>query len=263
MDAYSPKSSPYIQLIHKTRSFKLSTDGVNNLYFTDCWNSQTLESFSTKFDRTVWSALRCNQWTCKPCSRRKISALARRVNTAKPNRLLTLTIDPSKWDEPQDSFNGTRRKVPELFRSLRNRYGNVEYLRVTELTAKGWPHYHCLVRSPYIPHAVVKGLWEQLTGATIVDLRQVKNKFQCYIYLVKYLSKMHNLGWTNRHVSNSKAFFPAEPDQPKNPYGLQDRTVIEARPGKYLTAAFRGATLIELAHGLYAIKRDDEEVPDE
>lgn len=262
MSPVPPATEPHVSFIHEPRHFKMSTEGVQNLFFTDCWNAQTLEAYSAVFGRTVWMGLPCNQWSCKPCSRRKISSLAHRVDGAKPNRLLTLTVDPSLHADPRSAFDATRRQVSELIRNLRAKFGEVEYLRVTELTAKGWPHYHLLVRSDYIPHSVVKRLWNQLTGAIIVDLRQVKNKFQCYTYLVKYLSKMHKLEWTTRHVSYSKAFFPEPLPKKENPHGLQDKTMIEARPGKYLYATFRGATFVELAHGLFAVQRPDEPLPD-
>ncbi len=263
MSLPAPTPPKYIQRTHQARSLHMATEAAPNLAFTDCWNSQTLECYSSVFERTVWMALRCNQWACKPCARRKISLLARRVNDAKPNRLLTLTIDPSLWPDPRAAFDGTRRLVSELIRALRKQFGEIEYLRVTELTSRGWPHYHLLVRSPYIPHAVVKRLWNQLTGAIIVDLQPVRNKFQCYTYLVKYLSKMHRLEWTNRHVSFSKQFFPPTEPLEENPYGLKDKVIMEARPGKYLFAAYRNCIFIELAHGLWGLKRHDEPEPDQ
>ena len=239
-------------------SYLIKSRGVTDAIFSRCWNAQTLEAYSESLGRTVWMLVPCNQWSCKQCSCHKIKALAARTNEAKPNRLLTLTIDPSLWENPRASFDGTRRQVPELFRRLRLKFGEVQYLRVTELTAKGWPHYHLLVRSPYIPHSVVKLFWSELTGATIVDLRQVKSKFQTYIYLVKYLSKMHNLGWTNRHVSTSRKFFPPQAEKEKDPYKLREKTLIQQRPGNYLYEMYRGASITEVAHNVYALTRKDE-----
>jgi hypothetical protein len=241
----------------------LHTKGVAHCLFADCFNGQTLEAYSTLFEQTVWLQLPCNQWSCRRCAQRKIKQLANRTERAKPNRLLTLTIDPSLWTDPRSSFDGTRRQVSELVRKLRDRFGEVEYLRVTELTTKGWPHYHLLIRSDYIPHSVVKKIWASLTGATIVDLRQVKNQFQTYTYLVKYLTKMHKLKWTNRHVSTSKKFFPPEPVEKPNKLGLTNKTVIECHPGNYLYELFRGATLVELTYGVFALTRPDEETSPE
>lgn len=218
-----------------------------------CPHAQTMEAFSSQFRSTVWIALPCRQWTCRHCAQVKIRQLSVKTEKARPNRLLTLTVDPSLWENPRHAFDGTRRKVPELFRTLRQRFHPIEYLRVTELTKRGWPHYHLLVRSPYLPQPVVQKRWLELTGARIVDLRQVKDRLNTYTYLVKYLSKMHRIGWTERHVSYSKGFFP--PDDKQRPTGLDlsDQQFIEAHPSTYLMSRFRGATLTQLGINLFCI----------
>ena len=261
MDGPEPLPNYLCTSFDDTPGFLLATRGVADGLFSRCWNSQTLEAFSEKFNRTVWMLVPCNQWGCRQCAGHKISQLSFRTNEAKPNRLLTLTIDPSKWENPRASFDGTRRQVPELVRRLRLKFDAVEYLRVTELTTKGWPHYHMLIRSGYLPHALVRRYWMELTGASIVDLRPVKNRFQCYTYLVKYLSKMHNLGWTNRHVSTSKKFFPPAKEQPKDPYKLKNKTFIQQRPGNYLYEMYRGATLVQLAPHVYGLQRPEDPAP--
>ncbi len=235
------------------RRFPLETAGATMTLFRECYNGQTLEAYSKKFGCTIWMLLPCNQWSCRKCAEKKIATLAAKTQKAEPNRLLTLTIDPSLWPDPRASFDGTRRQVPELIRKLRLKFGDVEYLRVTELTRNGWPHYHLLVRSGYLPQPVVKELWALLTGATIVDLRQVKNRFQTYIYLVKYLSKMHKLEWTTRHVSTSRKFFPPADDSKSNSLQLESKKVIESSPGRYLFTMFRGASLVEVSHGVWAL----------
>lgn len=232
---------------------KIQTVGQLFGFIGSCPHAQTLEAYSPEFGCTVWIALPCKQWSCRCCATQKIKELSVKTETAKPNRLLTLTVDPSKWDNPRHSFDGTRRQVPELFRFLRTRFKEVEYLRVTELTRHGWPHYHAMVRSPYIPHEVVKRKWRELTGALIVDLRQIKGNFACYSYLVKYLSKMHKIGWTERHVSYSKKFFPKTDHPQREGLDLQATTIIEAHPSTYLYSRFRGANLTMLGHNLFGL----------
>lgn len=222
-------------------------------FIASCPHAQTLEAYSSQFACTVWIALPCKQWSCRYCAEVKIRHLSVKTEKAKPNRLLTLTIDPSFYENPRHAFDETRRKVPECMRHLRTRYNSVEYLRVTELTRRGWPHYHLMVRSPYIPHEVVKRIWKQLTGALIVDLRQIKGSLNTYTYLVKYLSKMHKIGWTDRHVSYSRHFFPKEDIPQKEGLDLSDQTIIESHPSTYLYARFRGATLTLLGHNLFAL----------
>jgi len=241
---------------------KITTKGILYTFLNTCWHAQTLEAYSAQFKCTVFIALPCKQWSCRHCAEVKIRQLSVKTQRAKPNRLLTLTVDPSNYENPRHAFDETRRKVPEVMRALRKRYDEVEYLRVTELTSRGWPHYHLMVRSPYIPHAVVKTIWKDLTGALIVDLRQIKQALNTYTYLVKYLSKMHKIGWTDRHVSYSRNFFPKEESHEKYHLDLSEQTVIESHPSTYLYARFRGATLTMIGPNLYALDPNHDAVQD-
>ncbi|NIQ81399.1 MAG: hypothetical protein GTO14_23200, partial [Anaerolineales bacterium] len=231
----------------------IETMADTHLWIDTCSHAQTLEAYSTVFKCTVWIPLPCKQWSCRYCAQKKINLLAHKTGKAKPNRLLTLTVDPAKWDSPRDAFDGTRRKVPELSRKIRARYGEFEYLRVTELCKSGWPHYHLLVRSQYIPQPYVKTLWQQLTGAIIVDLRHVKNKFDTFYYLVKYLSKLHNLKWTERHVSYSRQFFPQEDETERFDLGLTETKVLETHPAQLAYHQFRHSELVELVRNVYTL----------
>jgi hypothetical protein len=140
-------------------------------------------------------------------------------------------------------------------RLLRERYGEVEYMRVTELTAAGWPHYHLLVRSAYLPHAVIKKLWQQLTGAYVVDVRQVRQSWSAYRYLTKYLSKLHSIAWTERHVSYSRKFFPPEKPRPPDDRQFIEPSILPMHPAKYLAEAEQGATIERVTANLYRITK--------
>jgi hypothetical protein len=158
-----------------------------------------------------------------------------------------LTVDNSLYDSPRQAFDRTRGFVPELMRALRGRFGEVEYLRVTEVTVKGFPHYHLLIRSGYLPHQVVKNLWNKYTGASIVDIRPVTNKFGAYNYLAKYLTKMHHLEWTERHVSYSKSFFPHDPQAEYHGPELGDYQRLPVHPYEWLETNCFGQTLVQEA----------------
>jgi hypothetical protein len=158
----------------------------------------------------------CRRWACPFCGRRRVAALARRVEDAAPSRLITLTVDPKLWESPRHAYDGTRRALGPWTRAMR-RNGEFEYLRVLELTKKGWPHYHLLVRSPYIPYSLVQRVWAEQTGARVVDVRQVKKRDSVYWYLVKYLAKQSYCDFTERRVSQTGKFF-----KPKVPYPSLD-----------------------------------------
>lgn len=252
-------------------TFLISRLNVSDNLFARCPAAQTLVAISQRHQRLIFCLLPCRTWGCRPCSNAKVRRISYRVNQAKPNRLLTLTIDPALYDEPRQAFDQTRRKIPDLIKSLRPRFGEVEYLRVTELTAKGWPHYHLLVRSGYLPHPVVRDNWTKLTGATIVDLRQIHNRFKTYTYLVKYLAKMHNLGWSSRHMSYSRKFFPKEDDPPESLDELSERRIENLHPSHYFKLQYPDDSIEVLAPGVYALMRpeapfapsDEAYVPDD
>jgi hypothetical protein len=136
--------------------------------------------------------------------------------------------------------------VTELIRCLRKRFGEIEYLRVTEVTKSGFPHYHLLVRSAFIPQPVVKAEWSRLTKATIVDLRQVHQNFGAFSYLVKYLTKMHKLEWTERHVSYSRGFFPAAEPKTKDTTPFLTMKKNRFHPHDLLVQWFDGRSLTQI-----------------
>lgn len=177
-----------------------------------CPTSTVALAWSEALARSVVISVGCRRWACPFCGRRRVAALARKVEDAEPNRLVTLTVDPKLWESPRHAYDGTRRALAPFTRAMR-RGGEFEYLRVLELTKKGWPHYHLLVRSPYRPYAHVQATWAELTGARVVDIRQVKKRDSVYWYLVKYLAKQHYCDFTERRVSQTSHFF-----KPKVPY---------------------------------------------
>lgn len=197
--------------------------------------------------------LLCKQWSCRFCAAWKCRKLAARTRDAKPSRMLTLTVDPSKWSDPRAAFDGTRRHLPTLIKTLRQRFGSIEYLRVTELTHNGWPHYHLLIRSGYLPQAVIRNEWQRLTGARIVDIRPVDKRWSAYTYLLKYLCKLSNLGWTERHVSTSHGFFPPEPERPPSRLQIERAENLPMHPATYLARHASGQYIVRLSPSIFAV----------
>lgn len=216
-------------------------------YFGVCPHAQTLTAYSITHSAEVLFVLSCRRWSCRLCAETKIRKLAYSVRQANPNRLLTLTVDPARHASPAEAWQSTRKQVPILIRKLRAQFGEIEYLRVTEVTKKGWPHYHLLIRSGFLPHSVVKRRWEELTGAKIVDLRQVKKSFQAYQYLVKYLSKLHRLEWTERHVSLSRNFVPPQEGKNPNPIQSAEHSLFHEHPANWVAHNCVGSRLTRLS----------------
>lgn len=206
----------------------------------------------------------CKRWGCEWCAVRKIKKLAYLTNGASPSRMMTLTIDPALYESPKDAWEQTTDKIPELVRLLRaepvrawkeakkskrpsaiNRPEPMEfeYLKVTELHKSGWPHWHLLCRCPFIPRQWLTDAWASLTGATRVDLKKIASTFSSFRYLVKYLTKLHRIDWTDRHVSYSQHFFKDE-DKEKMLYPeqtIEERT--DEHPWMYLSRRYSRETV--------------------
>lgn len=195
----------------------------------------------------------CKRWNCPPCSRAKIRDLAQWIKLAAPTKLLTLTVDPKLHKNPEAAWLATAVRVPELIRALRTRYGEVEYLRVVEETKHGWPHYHLMVRSSYLPQPVIVVLWKKMTGAEIVDIRQIHGFFNSITYLVKYLSKLHHVSWTERHVTYSRNFFPVSITQQNEPSEWRVTQQIACEPHKYLNTEWADRMIVQTAPLTYSL----------
>lgn len=147
----------------------------------------------------------CRKWSCPVCGPRKKAALIRRITRAKPNRFVTLTLDRSRT--PDDTLRVFTKQIPKLIKRLRRQFGEIEYLRMREQCADGYPHFHFLVRSTFIPHPELKKHWQELTQATIVDIRKAHGRSTGYV--AKYISKARSADgdWHRQRIAVSQNFW--------------------------------------------------------
>lgn len=180
----------------------------------------------------------CKRWGCPYCARHKIRKLAYLTHGAQPNRWIRLGVDPKLYDSPKQAWEKTSQMLPEACRIIRKERGECEYLRVTELHQSGYPHYHALLRSSYIPQRLLSETWGKLAGAPVVWIAKIDSSFSSFRYLVKYLTKLHKIEWTDRHVSYSRNFFREE-DREKIAYperAIEERT--DEHPWLYLARRY-------------------------
>jgi hypothetical protein len=130
------------------------------------------------------------------------------VKLANPNRFLTLTCRRKDNQTPRQAFDHSRRQVSELAKKARNEGNEFEFFRVLENTKAGWPHYHLLLRSPFIRHEQLRGWWRLLTGHEIVDIRKINDQRDATDYVFKYVVKQREIAYTSRRISWSRHFFP-------------------------------------------------------
>ncbi|MBA7550793.1 hypothetical protein ES705_43316 [subsurface metagenome] len=107
-------------------------------------------------------------------------------------KFLTLTSSP---DSPEDMQRSWRKLIMRLQRRGLLKDG---YIRVTEYTHAGRPHYHIIFRGDYIEQRWISSLWALIHQAPIVYITRVHSKRGISGYLGKYLAKdmQGRLSWS-------------------------------------------------------------------
>lgn len=143
-------------------------------------------------DRTASAfPLRCRAWTCPKCAPRRRRQLIADAMDGAPNRFVTLTVNPHCFDSAAE--RGARlskawRDYVKHWRRLRPSQA-LQYLVVVELTKRGEPHLHIMIRGGRVPQAELSKFMNEAIGAPIVDVRMVRDQTQVAQYVSKYISK--------------------------------------------------------------------------
>jgi hypothetical protein len=142
---------------------------------------------------TVYLRADCKKLSCPDCGPKKAAkykrAIAEHAKTFKLQRFMTLTLDPKKIGESQDSVSYLRKCFSKFRVYLGRKYGkqNVSYISIVELHKSGIAHLHVLV-GVYIPQEWIKENWQRVGGGRIVDIRLV-DIHNVAKYLSKYVTK--------------------------------------------------------------------------
>jgi len=200
-------------------------------YKEDCGSNlptcprQTSVTFTDGDDGTLHIVrIVCKTWPCPYCGPIKRANLAAKVRLAKPNRFVTLTAQPGLSETPRNVFDRTRRQISELAKLYRREGKEFEYIRVLEQHENGYPHYHLIVRSPWLDQKELSHRWCQFTQSYIVDVRKLSNNDKGINYVMKYLGKQTTNSFTDRRVSFTRNFFAPTPPEPKS-----ERCVVNAQ----------------------------------
>lgn len=135
--------------------------------------------------------LSCRSWGCPDCAKLRRAQLVREAKEGKPERFLTLTVNPHWFSSPEERA----RKLVAAWRLIRRRFlklrkGNkCEFMAIFELTKLGEPHLHIMQRGSYMSQKWLSAQMEELMGAPIVDIRAVRGRGKVAEYVSKYISK--------------------------------------------------------------------------
>ena len=251
------------ELQDHTAAPPLIPDALNSENYTYCPWATTVAGWDANSESYVAVGVTCKRWGCVYCATRKVRRLAWMAKNAEPNRLLTLTHSDKEWAESEiDTPDGPRtisrgetcwraasKAFPELIRFLRIEMGECEYLRVLELQANGMPHFHCMLRSGFLPQGKVLAEWRRLCGRSGVNLKKIDSSFRTFHYLVKYLTKLHKIEWTDRHVSYSREFFRREDREEVEYAKLEGLVKYDQHPWVWLRERYNATTISVAGEG--------------
>lgn len=109
----------------------------------------------------------------------------------KPNRFITLTVNPNWFTSPEDRAARLAKAWRLTVAAYRHEFPHreCEYLCVFEATERGEPHLHIIFRGGWIDQKWLSAQMLKRMGAPIVDVRTVKSAQQVNEYVTKYISK--------------------------------------------------------------------------
>lgn len=137
------------------------------------------------------SCLKCRSWGCDYCEPERRAQLVAKGINGKPNKFVTLTIDPAVEPNPNRAASRLAHAWRLLRKRLMRKYGwtRLPFLAVFEAHESGMPHLHLLVRSKYIPQADLSKGMADLLQSPIVHISAIRGRRQSARYAAKYLSK--------------------------------------------------------------------------
>lgn len=140
---------------------------------------------------TAARPLRCRSWQCDHCCPNRKKQLIALGMSGKPNRFLTLTVNPALYNSPDERAEQLARAWRLIRKRMKRkfRWQRIPFLAVVEKQKSGEPHLHILLRCPYIPQAWLSEQMRDLMHAPIVDIRWITDQGKVAGYVAKYCGK--------------------------------------------------------------------------
>lgn len=135
--------------------------------------------------------LPCRSWSCENCWPKRRKQLIATAIAGAPNKMLTLTVNPSVGDSPIDR----RRRLHEAWVILRKRMArrmkvkHIPYIAFVEKTQAGEPHLHILLRCGYIPFKWYSANMRKLLKAPHIWINKIGSVKRAAFYVTKYCTK--------------------------------------------------------------------------
>lgn len=152
--------------------------------------------------------------------------------SGEPTRFLTLTVNPRIGRTPYDRLRQLTRAWRVIVQRLRRMHANksIDYLAIVEETKQGEPHLHILLRSPYIPQALLSSWMGGLLNSPIVDIRLIRNQAEVVKYVAKYVTKAPAQFGTAKRYWCSRTYELDQSEKPQKPAYGAVRWHVDRRP---------------------------------
>ena len=229
-----------------------------------CSNSSSVTAYDRYTRQPTYFASRCRKYSCSFCGPIERFILAKRITNANPDRLITLTCRHENGPETQFTM---MKKLLQRFVADIRKTQPFEYLKVLELCKDGYPHFHLLARTPFIPQQRISELWYHHTKADIVDVRKCHGRSVSYV--TKYITKAFttHADWKSmtirQRIGTSHKFYKETDQQAQQYISFQhDRE----HPWTYVPTNFGTTLSLErIRTGTYHIveRQDGDELPPE
>jgi hypothetical protein len=105
---------------------------------------------------------------------------------------------------------------------------------------------------------MLSNTWRELASAPVVWISKIDQSFSSFRYLTKYLTKLHRIEWTDRHVSYSRNFFRPE-DCEKIAFAKKEvRERSDTHPWKWLCDHYPGEEIALESDGTYTLPHEPD-----
>jgi len=143
---------------------------------SSAWNP--LAKSSPSLDSKLQNLPKRSSWSFKQkrAYQRLLSGLVRARALDKRVRFMTLTSSPSShWNELNSHFQVLRKRI-------RRTFGKLDYIKFR--TNEGYGVLHVVYVGPFVPQKWLSRNWEEIHGAKIVDVREVRVEKRLARYLI-------------------------------------------------------------------------------
>lgn len=161
--------------------------------------------------------IRCKSWTCPDCSKLRRFQLIREATAGKPNRFITITVNPNWFGSPDERAAALAKAWRLTVAAFRHRWPTqeAEYLAVFEATKQGEPHLHIVWRGGFVPQKWLSAQMDKRMGAPVVDVRAVRSVKKVTEYVSKYISKNAVTFGNCKRYWRSKKYLKISPSKAK------------------------------------------------